>query len=142
MNTDDMVTLGGLTVRYLVDGSAEKRHGLFELTVAPAAHVPPPHSHTSNDEIVYVVEGMLRYTVDGETRDLRVGEWMTSPRGSVHGFSNPFDARTRALISLSPDIGKQYFVDVADTLSNGPPDYEKLKGVMMRYGLTLAAPAP
>jgi uncharacterized cupin superfamily protein len=33
--------------------------GIFELTVPPASNVPPPHSHSNNEEIVYVLEGTL-----------------------------------------------------------------------------------
>ncbi|NPT59920.1 cupin domain-containing protein [Paraburkholderia sp. 5N] len=41
--------------------------------------VPPPHSHTRNKECVYVLEGILRYSVDGLARDLQLGEWMFYP---------------------------------------------------------------
>ena len=81
---------------------------MFELTVAPGARVPPAHSHSNNEEIVYVLEGTLRYSVDGEMRDLKPGERMYSPRNSVHAFSNPHDRPARALIVLTPDIGAQY----------------------------------
>ena len=33
--------------------------GIFELTVPPASNVPPPHSHSNSEEIVYVLEGTL-----------------------------------------------------------------------------------
>ncbi len=90
---------------------------------------------------MYVLDVTLRYSVDDETRDLHAGEWMATPRGSVHSFSNPFDARARALITLSPDIGKQYFVDVAAAMgSGGPPDRNQLMAIMTRYGLKPAAP--
>ena len=91
----DVVNLGGLAIQYLVDGAAHGRKGMFELTVQPNASVPPAHSHSDNDEIVYVLDGTLRYSVDDETRDLHAGDWMASPRGSVHAFSNPFDATAR-----------------------------------------------
>jgi quercetin dioxygenase-like cupin family protein len=103
--------------------------------------VAPPHSHRDNEEVVYVLEGCLRYTVDGETRDLNPGERMYTPRGSVHGFSNPHDHIARALIILTPDIGAQYFRDIAAVVSGpGAPDPAKMVEVMTRYGLTLAAP--
>jgi hypothetical protein len=58
----------------------------------------------------------------------------------VHGFSNPRDVRARALIVLAPDIGAQYFRDVATVVSaGGPPDRTQLLSVMARYGLV---PAP
>ena len=113
---------------------------MFELTVPAGSNVPPPHSHTNNEECVYVLEGRLRYRVETETRDLRVGETMRTPRGAVHAFSNPFDTTARALIVLSPDIGAQYFRDVAAVIPiGGPPEKAGLPGVMSRYGLV---PAP
>ena len=105
--------------------------------------VPPPHSHSNNEECVYVLEGVLRYSVDQETRDLKAGEWMSTPRGSVHAFSNPGSEAARALIMLTPDIGEQYFRAVAAVVgAGGPPDRAKLLEVMCRYGLKAAAPIP
>jgi len=135
------ITIGGLTVRYLIDGSASRGVGMFELTVAPNANVPPPHSHTLNEECVYALEGVLRYAVDGVVRDLRPGEYVYSPRGSVHAFSNPHAETARALIVLTPDLGAQYFRDVAAVVgAGGPPDRARLMAVMSRYGLVPAAP--
>ena len=65
---------------------------------------------------------------------------MFTPRGSVHHFSNPHGAPARALIVLTPDIGAQYFRDVAAIVNaGGPPDRAKLLGVMSQYGLVPAA---
>lgn len=137
-----MIQVGQLTIRYLVDGAATGGLGVFELTVPPGAMVPPPHSHTDNEECVYVLEGTLRYSVDGEVRDLKPGEWMSTPRGSVHAFSNAGSATARALVMLTPDIGARYFEDVAEVVNaGGPPDKAKLVQVMTRYGLVPAAPA-
>jgi quercetin dioxygenase-like cupin family protein len=134
------IKVGQLSIHYLLDGSASGSLGMFELTVPPGANVPPPHSHSLNDECVYVLEGKLRYSVDADTRDLVSGETMFSRKGSVHRFSNPFDATARALIVQSPDIGPQYFKDVGDVINaGGPPDKAALLAVMSRYGLV---PAP
>ncbi len=135
------ITAGQLGIRYLIDGSHDASLGMFELTVPPASNVPPPHSHSRNEEIVYALEGTLRYTVGSETRDLTAGQSMHTPRGTVHAFSNPFDRVARALIVLSPDIGAQYFKDVAAVVNaGGPPDKAALITVMSRYGLMPAAP--
>lgn len=141
MNDSSAISVGQLSIRYLVDGSQTDSVGLFELTVPPGSNVPPPHSHTKNDECVYVLEGTLRYSVDAETRDLAAGEAMFSPKGSVHQFANPFAATARALIVQSPDIGARYFRDVAEVAgAGGPPDKVALIAVMTRYGLVPAAP--
>ena len=141
MNDDSQIKVGQLEIRYIADGSPTGSLGLFELIVPPRSNVPPPHSHTNNEECVYVLEGMLRYSVDAKTRDLSAGESMSTPRGAVHAFSNPFDRTARALIVLSPDIGPQYFRDVAAVVAAGqPPDKAALMAVMSRYGLVPAAP--
>ena len=141
MSHSELVRIGQLEVKYLIDGAAHGGLGLFELTVPPQSNVPPPHSHTHNEECVYVLEGTLRYSVDDVTRDLHPGEWMRTPKGSVHGFSNPHEDKARALIALTPDIGAQYFRDVASVVNaGGPPDHSQLLAVMGRYGLVLAPP--
>jgi quercetin dioxygenase-like cupin family protein len=132
---------GQLAIDYIVDGSETKGLGMFELTVPPGSNVPPPHSHSDNEECVYVLAGTLRYSVGAETRDLTAGQTMSTPRGEVHAFSNPFAQTARALIVLSPDIGAQYFRDVAAVINvGGPPDKAALLSVMARYGLVAAAP--
>lgn len=134
--------IGQLEIRYLVDGvESGARLGMFELTVPPGARVPPAHCHQANEEIVYVLEGTLRYSVDDETRDLKPGERMYTPRGSVHAFSNPHDRPARALIVLTPDIGLRYFREIAEaTDAPGGPDPKRMIEVMTRYGLVLAPP--
>ena len=124
-----VVKVGQLEIRYLVEGTREGGLGVFEMKVPAGAHVPPPHSHTHNEECVYVLEGVLRYSVDDETRDLKPGDWMSTPRGSVHAFSNPGAETARALVMLTALLG-----------AGAPPDRTKLAGVMNRYGLVPAAP--
>jgi quercetin dioxygenase-like cupin family protein len=137
----EVINVGQIEIRYLVDGAQEGGLGLFEMKVPAGAHVPPSHSHTNNEECVYVLEGALRYTVDDETRDLKPGEWMSTPRGSVHHFSNPGSETVRTLVMLTPDIGAQFFRDVAALAgAGGPPDRAKLMQIMTRYGLVPAAP--
>ncbi|MFI5445110.1 cupin domain-containing protein [Polaromonas sp. UC242_47] len=136
------IGLGKMEIRYLIDGSHTGTMGMFELTVLPGANVPPPHSHSHNEEIVYVLEGKLRYAVGADKRDLQAGEVMHTPKGIGHEFSNPFTEVARALIVLSPDIGAQYFVDVSEVMRKGmPPDKAALVAVMTRYGLVPCAPA-
>lgn len=135
------IHVGRLRIRYLIDGSPSASLGMFELTVPPGSNVPPPHSHSHNEEIVYVLEGRLRYIVGDDARDLTPGQSMRTPKGVAHGFSNPFDGVARALITLAPDIGPKYFEDVAAVVNaGGPPDKAALVAVMSQYGLVPAAP--
>jgi quercetin dioxygenase-like cupin family protein len=134
--TDEIIRAGQLEIRYVRDGASKNETGAFELTVPPGSNVPPPHSHSKNEEYIYVLEGKMRYTVGKETRDLSAGESMFTPKGEVHSFSNPFSDSAKALVVLSPDVGAQYFRDVAAVINaGGPPDKAKLVAVMAQYGL-------
>src|ERR1700694_1840880 len=122
-----------------MDGARSGTMGMFELSVPPGSNVPPPHSHSYNEECVYVLEGTLRYSVGDITRDLGTGDSMFTPKGTVHRLSNPFSTLARALSELSPDIGTQYFIDLASVVNDGaPPDKAALVSVMARYGLVPA----
>src|SRR5579862_4356495 len=95
---ETIIEIGQLKIRYLIDGvTSGAASGMFELTVPPGARVPPPHSHSDNEEIIYCLEGVLRCSVGDEVCDLHPGEKGYTPRGVVHGFSNPFDRPARAL---------------------------------------------
>lgn len=139
----EVIRLGQLEIRYLLDGCTAGSHsrlGSFELTVPPNANVPPPHSHADNDEFIYVLDGTLRYSVNETTRDLEPGDSMFTPRGAVHAFNNPHGKTARALIMQTPDIGPQYFRDIKAVIdAGGPPDKVKLLEVMTRYGLRPSA---
>lgn len=139
---DAAIRIGMIEIRYLVDGAGAGHSGLFEMTLPPRANVPPAHSHGDAEEVLYVLEGKLRHSVDGVERDLGPGDCAFTPKGAVHGFSNPFDETVRTLTVLTPDIGAQYFRDVGAVVNaGGPPDKARLLEVMTRYGLRPAAPA-
>lgn len=139
----EIVRIGAIEIRYLVEGADKGGLGVFEMTVPPGARVPPPHSHSNNEECVYVLDGVLRYSVDDETRDLGAGDWMSTPRGAVHHFNNSTSETARVLVILTPDIGEGYFRDVAAVANaGGPPDRTRLMEIMTRYGLVPASPKP
>jgi quercetin dioxygenase-like cupin family protein len=137
----DVIHIGQLEIHYLQDAGEGCEMGSFVMVVPPGSNVPPPHSHPGNEELVYVLEGTLRYTVGAVTRDLRAGESMGTPRGAVHGFSNPHGVVARALVVNTPDIGAAYFREVSAIAGpGGPPDRAKLVDTMRRYGLVPAVP--
>jgi quercetin dioxygenase-like cupin family protein len=137
----EVIRLGQLEIRYLQEAGDGCRMGAFEMRVPPGSNVPPPHSHSANEELVYVLEGTLRYTVGSETRDLKPGDSMATPCGVVHAFSNPHAVVARALVINTPDIGAQYFREVKGIIdAGGPPDKVRLTATMQKFGLVPAAP--
>jgi quercetin dioxygenase-like cupin family protein len=137
----EVIRVGQLEIRYLQERGMNYQIGCFELRVPPGSNVPPPHSHDANEEFIYVLEGTLRYTVGGETRDLKPGESMATPPGVPHGFSNPHAGMARALVINTPDISAQYFREMGEIVNaGGPPDRARLMATMQRYGLKPSVP--
>ncbi|MCD6075156.1 MAG: hypothetical protein K0Q70_2039, partial [Rhodospirillales bacterium] len=90
------VRIGALKLKFLVDDKVSNgKATMFEMTVPEKAKVPASHHHRDVDEIVYGLEGTLTMTVDGATQEVKSGDTVFVPRGTVHQFQNlhPGDAR-------------------------------------------------
>jgi quercetin dioxygenase-like cupin family protein len=145
MSTSSRTTidLGGIEVRFLVEtqdsGGAAT---VFECADAAGAMVPPPHSHDAFDETVYGLDGVLAFTIDGETREVGPGDSACIRRGQVHQFANPGSVDAKFLSVATPGVfGPDYFTQIRDVLgaeAGGPPDVGALLEVMRRHGLTPA----
>jgi uncharacterized cupin superfamily protein len=62
---------------------------------APHGDSPPLHVHRTEDEIFYVLEGELRFTVDGTEHRAGPGAALAAPRGVPHTYrvESPAGAR-------------------------------------------------
>lgn len=132
-----LVKIGQLELNFLVNDNGAT---VFECTIPPGARVPAPHFHESADETLYGLEGVLTFTVDGQTHELRAGEAFFIPRGSVHHHENLHEGSLRFLAVLTPGtIGRRYFEEVAEVINvAGKPDLARVKEVMLRHGLVPA----
>ncbi len=138
-----VIDLGAIQIRFLVE--AEQSQGaatVFECLVPADAHVPAAHSHDGFEETVYGLDGVTTFTVDGETRDLGVGEALCIRRGQVHEFVNRGRDDARFLSVATPGVfGPAYFLDIRAVLTaGGPPDVGAIIQVMRRHGLSPVAP--
>lgn len=143
--TKTSIKLHALTVTFLLDDL--DTHGaatVFETRVPAGAFVPPPHSHDSFEETVYVVEGAITFTIDGAAQELTAGQAAFIGRGQAHSFDNPGSTEGAFLSVATPGIFRPvYFQEVAEVLAaspEGPPARNALFAVMARHGLTPAIP--
>lgn len=144
-STREEIRVGPMAIRFLVEG--EESGGsvaAFEFDVPAGAKVASAHSHDGYDETIYGLEGVLTWTIEGESTDVAPGEALFIPRGAVHQFDNTHDTDAKALAVVTPGIlGSDYFREVAailDAAAGGPPDVAALGEVMRRHGLTPASP--
>ena len=136
-----LVRIGALELHFMVDEiESAGSIVMFELVVPSDARVPAPHYHRDVDEVVHALAGTLAFTLDGETRELRPGDTVFVPRGSIHGFENLHPDTARTLTVLTPgSIGRRYFEEIgAEVNGPGKPDLGRVKDIMLRHGLVPA----
>jgi quercetin dioxygenase-like cupin family protein len=141
--TAEEITIGQMTIRFLVDADASSGSAtMFEFVVPAGARVPIPHSHDAYEETIYGLEGAMTWTVEDAELQIGAGEALCIRRGVVHAFRNDGPDDARALAVVTPGVlGPRYFRDIHDVIQSaaGPPDPAAIADVMLRHGLT---PAP
>jgi len=142
---DETITVGALSVRFLVDAAASNgTASVFECFVPANSRMPAPHSHDGFEETIYGLEGTTIWTIDGETVEVGPGDALCVRRGQVHGFQNHGDVDATFLAIATPGVfGPAYFREIGNVLADsagGPPDLAAIGEVMRRHGLTPAPP--
>ncbi|HEY9228814.1 MAG TPA: cupin domain-containing protein [Gemmatimonadaceae bacterium] len=74
------------------------------LVNAPPGRGAPPHRHPY-DEIAFIREGHVRWTVDGESRDGTAGDILVVKAGQIHSFTNIGDT---PLIQLDVHVNPRF----------------------------------
>jgi mannose-6-phosphate isomerase-like protein (cupin superfamily) len=118
---------------------------LLEYTAPPGFQGPPPHWHKQTDEAFFVLDGTLRFEVDGETADVRAGGYARVPPGVVHRFSNPTEGPCRFLGLAIPGGIENYFEELGEMMAKEtswpPADMGPALALMAKYD-TFPPPAP
>jgi uncharacterized cupin superfamily protein len=73
----------------------------FETNSNPGQFVPV-HIHPTQDEFIFVQEGVLDLKLDGVWGRAEAGDLVRMPRGIPHGYFNKSDKPARALFWVSP----------------------------------------
>jgi quercetin dioxygenase-like cupin family protein len=95
-----------------------------------AGDEPPIHTHTREDEALYVLDGAITAFVGDERIDVEAGSYAALPKDVPHGLTVRGE-EARLLITLEP-AGAEYFLVPRD---EGDADPE-------RFGIMLHGPAP
>jgi mannose-6-phosphate isomerase-like protein (cupin superfamily) len=120
---------------------------VFEVLV-PAGEklAAPAHKNDAYEEVLYGIEGVLTWTVDGTPIAVGPGQALCIPRGAVHRFDNFGSTDVKQLAVISPaTMGPAYFREAAEVIgaaAGGPLDRAKMVEVFRRHGMTMAAPPP
>jgi quercetin dioxygenase-like cupin family protein len=118
----------------------------MEMTIPPNMG-PPPHVHNCA-ESVYVLEGNVRYHIDGETVEGGPGTFFHVAEGIEENFESADDNPIRLLVIYTPGGMDKFFREAGEPAqahelpppSETPPDLERLAAIAEKHGLELRAP--
>jgi quercetin dioxygenase-like cupin family protein len=71
-------------------------------TLDPPGTFVPPHIHPTQDEFIYMLEGIFDLYLDGSWVQAKPGDLVRMPRGLAHGYYNRQDKPCRALFWVTP----------------------------------------
>ena len=63
---------------------------------------PPNHTHETEDEMFYVLEGAVTFHCDGQSFDLEPGGFIYLPHGFEHGYTIRTEGPVRLIVVTSP----------------------------------------
>jgi quercetin dioxygenase-like cupin family protein len=123
-------------------------YSVFEDVVPPGAG-PPLHTHTKEDETMFILEGELEVTLGEQTHTVGPGTFIHMPRGAAHRFKNMKDRPVRMLLSYTPGGFEKWFTDIGtpatkDSQGKGPEikpeDIKRAVTAAEGYGVRFSTP--
>jgi glyoxylate utilization-related uncharacterized protein len=100
---------------------------------------PPLHAHAAEDEAWYVIEGALRFELDGEIVDAPAGSFVYVPRGAPHCLQNPGERPARLLVIFTPS-GMERFFDAFESSAGGPEAPAAFRTIGAEAGMDVLGP--
>ena len=108
--------------------------------VSPPGSFVPPHVHSLEDEVVFIIEGDFDVFLDGKTTRAGPGAILNFARGTYHGFKNVGDTPGKTSWVITPGTSFQAFFRELATIPPGPPDFARLDALHAKYGMTMPTP--
>ena len=133
----DAPLIPGLTATTRLTSAETGSISIVEHVFSPGTLVPP-HIHTLEDEISYVVLGEIGFRSNGKEVALAAGGYIVKPRGELHSMWNAGSSPARMIEIISPAGFEKYFVELAEAVAaaGGVPDPSTMGAIAGRFGLS------
>lgn len=118
----------------ITGAETEGRFAMVESVNEPGLTLPL-HLHRNEDEIFYVLEGRVRFTIDGRDVLGEAGTTVFLPKGVPHTWTVVGETPARMLTMLMPAGLEDCFRELAALPTDGPPDMQQVVAITSRYGI-------
>ena len=127
------LTVMGDRLLVLKDGAdTDGRYAVIHQFVEPGGG-PPPHVHTREDEVFFIVDGEFDILLGDQTVRAHTGDVIDAPRNIRHNFKNVGN-QPGSLLFLCYPAGVEAFFAAAAAL-HIPEDLPKLFAIAKTYGM-------
>ena len=95
----------------------------------------PLHIHHYEDEVIYVLEGVIDIRLDNGKLHVPAGGIIHLPKNIPHALHNPLKTPLRIMVYAIPGGLENYFDEVETALQSGSLDDETHNKISKKYGL-------
>src|SRR5436309_9826541 len=117
--SEETINIGPLGIRFLLTGD-DSSGSVSGSRFSSQSHKlgEPAHKNDAYEEILYGIEGVLSWTVDGTPIEVGPGQALCIRRGAVHRFDNLGHEDVKQLAVICPAImGPEYFREPAQVIN-------------------------
>jgi mannose-6-phosphate isomerase-like protein (cupin superfamily) len=115
--------MGRIAAVFKADGAETAgRYSISEWWLEPHTQGPGAHAH-AEDDVFYVLDGVMSFLVDGTWVDAPKGAFVLVPGGATHDFENRTDARSGVLNFSIPGGFEEDMPSIADWFAQHPPGH-------------------
>ena len=145
---EESVWYSGWLLTFLATGQDTRGQFALMEQVARKANVPPPHIHHREDEMFYVLEGEMTFSVGDRTIKALPGTMVFLPRDVVHSFVIESE-QVRILVLLTPAGLEGFFKECgvpASSMTLPPPaetpysEIQKMMALAPKFGFEFVLP--
>ncbi len=103
--------LFGATITRLLSAKQLQTVGFDHVKISKGSALEP-HTHTSSESFIYIVEGTAVVILDGKHLRVKAGDTIYIPAGISHGFSTPDEAVVLLSVQSPPIYPEQSSPDI------------------------------
>lgn len=123
-------------------GQTDGLLALAEVQLPPLTAGPNLHVHANEDEMFFVLDGVMTVQVGDQLREIAAGGLAWGARGIPHAFANRAKDPLRIMIMWVPGGAEGLFQEMREYLQTADeaPDQQVVADIQARYGCTHVGP--
>ncbi len=122
-------------MEFVIRASGESTGGSLSIIEEVNAIDAPPHLHTREDELFFVLEGDHVFTVGDTEYEAGPGDLVFVPRNTRHAQRRVIPNTGRTLTKISPAGMEGFFRDLVAAERSDGLDHETMHNITTRYGM-------